>query len=142
MLHILATYAVAEETLDRVMEFGGPGLRALDMDERATLTNMATECSAKSGICEADERTASWIAERRSGSDPRALHARFVSPDAGASYDGGLHRIDLGAIEPMVARPGDPTYGVKVAGLGETRIDIAYAGSCTAGKERDLDFYA
>jgi 3-isopropylmalate/(R)-2-methylmalate dehydratase large subunit len=142
ILKILATHAVNEDTLDRVMEFGGPGLSGLDMDERATLTNMATECSAKTGICEADEETARWIAARRPGSDPRALRARFVAPDPGARYDGGVHTIDLGRIAPMVARPGDPTYGVEIADLGEIRIDIAYAGSCTAGKERDLDFYA
>ena len=142
ILQILATHAVNEDTLDRVMEFGGPGLRALDMDERATLTNMATECSAKSGICEADERTARWIADRRPGVDPRDLTRRFVAADPGAHYDGGVQRIDLGAIEPMVAKPGDPTYGIPVRELGDVGIDIAYAGSCTAGKERDLDFYA
>jgi 3-isopropylmalate/(R)-2-methylmalate dehydratase large subunit len=142
MLHVLKEYAVRELTLDRVMEFGGPGLAALDMDERATLTNMATECSAKSGICEGDALTASWIAERRAGTTPEDVAARFVAPDPGCAYDGGVHDVDLGAIEPMVARPGDPTYGVSVAALGEVAIDIAYAGSCTAGKERDLDFYA
>ncbi len=142
MLHILATHAVAEETLDRVMEFGGPGLAKLDMDERATLTNMATECSAKTGICEGDERAARWIAERRRGASARGVAARFVRADPGAEYAGGVHVIDLAEIEPMVARPGDPTYGVSIADLGEIEIDIAYAGSCTAGKERDLDFYA
>lgn len=141
ILHILATYAVKEDTLDRVMEFGGPGLLKMDMDERATLTNMATECSAKTGICEGDEVAARWIAERR-GTDPAAVSARFVAPDPGAHYHGGVHRIDLAAIRPMVAKPGDPTYGADVAALGEVKIDIAYAGSCTAGKERDLDFYA
>lgn len=141
ILHILATYAVKEDTLDRVMEFGGPGLLKMDMDERATLTNMATECSAKTGICEGDETAARWIAERR-GTDPAAVRARFVAPDPGAHYHGGVHRIDLAAIRPMVAKPGDPTYGADVAALGDVKIDIAYAGSCTAGKERDLDFYA
>jgi 3-isopropylmalate/(R)-2-methylmalate dehydratase large subunit len=142
MLQILATHAVNEDTLDRVMEFGGPGLATLEMDERATLTNMATECSAKTGICEGDEETARWIAEHRPGADARALLARFVQPDRGAHYDGGVHRLDLSLVEPMAAKPGDPTYGVRIADLGEVRIDIAYAGSCTAGKERDLDFYA
>jgi 3-isopropylmalate/(R)-2-methylmalate dehydratase large subunit len=42
----------------------------------------------------------------------------------------------------MVAKPGDPTFGVRVAELEQVKIDIAYAGSCTAGKEHDLDFYA
>ncbi len=141
ILHILATYAVREETLDRVMEFGGPGLSNLSMDERATLCNMATECSARSGICEADAATLEWLAARRSV--PRAqIEARFVRPDAGAVYAGGVHKIDLAKLEPMVAKPGDPTFGARIADLPQVDIDIAYAGSCTAGKEHDLDFYA
>ncbi len=142
ILQILATHAVNEDTLDRVMEFGGPGLATLELDERATLTNMATECSAKTGICEGDAALAEWIAARRPGTDARALAARFVTPDPGAHYAGGVHVLDLARVEPMVAKPSDPTNGAKIADLGEIRIDIAYAGSCTAGKERDLDFYA
>ena len=142
ILQILATHAVNEDTLDRVMEFGGPGLATLELDERATLTNMATECSAKTGICEGDAALAQWIAARRPGVDPKAIEARFVAPDPGAHYDGVVHRIDLSQVEPMVAKPSDPTNGAKIADLGEIKIDIAYAGSCTAGKERDLDFYA
>jgi 3-isopropylmalate/(R)-2-methylmalate dehydratase large subunit len=142
MLEILRTFAKKEQTLDRIMEFGGPGLASLSMDERATLTNMATECSAKSGICEADEVTLRWLAERRPGLSKEAIRSHFVRPDPGAEYAGGVHKIDLGALVPMVAEPGDPTYGKSITDLGEVKIDIAYAGSCTAGKEHDLDFYA
>jgi 3-isopropylmalate/(R)-2-methylmalate dehydratase large subunit len=142
ILHILKTFAVREATLDRVMEFGGPGLSSLSMDERATLTNMATECSAKSGICEADEVTTAWLAARRPGTTRAEIESRFVRPDPGAHYDGGVHAIQLADIAPMVAEPGDPTYGKDVADLPDVKIDIAYAGSCTAGKEHDLDFYA
>ncbi|MFT5051677.1 MAG: 3-isopropylmalate/(R)-2-methylmalate dehydratase large subunit [Chlamydiales bacterium] len=142
ILHILDTFAKREDTLNRVMEFGGPGLASLSMDERATLTNMATECSARSGICEADELTLQWLVERRGSDQSAALEQRFVAPDPDAHYDGGVHGIDLGAIEPSVAEPGDPTYGKSISDLGEVRIDIAYGGSCTAGKEHDLDFYA
>jgi len=142
MLHILKVHAVAEDTLDRVMEFGGPGLASLDMDERATLCNMATECTAKSGICEADAVTLEWLAQRRPHMSRQEIAARFVAPDPGAVYDGGVHTIDLSAIRPMVAKPSDPTYGATIDELGDVAIDIAYAGSCTAGKERDFDFYA
>jgi homoaconitase/3-isopropylmalate dehydratase large subunit len=142
MLHILATYAVREDTLDRVMEFGGPGLASLAMDERATLCNMATECSARSGICEADDVTLDWLAPRRPGMTRDELRAACVAPDASAQYAGGVHTIDLSAIRPMVAKPHDPTYGALVSELGEIAIDIAYGGSCTAGKEHDLDDYA
>jgi len=142
ILHILATFAVREDTLDRVMEFGGSGLASLSMDERATLCNMATECSAKSGVCEADDVTAAWLLERRADQTIEQIRARFVKPDAGAQYAGGVHTIDLTSIEPMVATPGDPTYGKPAASQRDVKIDIAYAGSCTAGKEHDLDFYA
>lgn len=150
ILFILANHAKRQETLDRVMEFGGPGLASLSMDERATLANMATECSAKSGICEGDEQTVEWIAARRTGVTKEHLRGRLVLPDAGASYAGGVHRIDLGAIEPMVATPGDPdrgipsdpTNGALVSDVGDVAIDIAYGGSCTAGKEADVDAYA
>jgi 3-isopropylmalate/(R)-2-methylmalate dehydratase large subunit len=142
ILFILSTFAVAEDTLDRVMEFGGPGLTSLSMDERATLTNMATECSAKTGICEGDDQTAEWIVARRSDYTVEELKAKFVRADEGAEYAGGVHRIDLGSIQTMVATPGDPTYGKNLAEIGEVAIDIAYGGSCTAGKEDDLDFYA
>ena len=150
MLHILLHYAREQKTLDRIMEFGGEGLLGLSMDERATLANMATECSARTGICEADEETARWIAARRPDADVAALTARFVAPDPGASYDGGVHTIDLSALEPMVADPGDPDRGIPsdptngrlVRELGEVPIDIAYGGSCTAGTEEDFDMYA
>jgi homoaconitase/3-isopropylmalate dehydratase large subunit/methylmalonyl-CoA mutase cobalamin-binding subunit len=142
ILHILDTFAKAEDTLDRVMEFGGPGLATLSMDERATLCNMATECSAKSGICEGDRLTAEWIAARRAGRTAADLQATFVAADPEAEYAGGVHRIDLASIVPMVAEPGDPTYGKAIADLPEISIDIAYGGSCTAGKDCDLDCYA
>jgi 3-isopropylmalate/(R)-2-methylmalate dehydratase large subunit len=150
MLHILLHYARDQKTLDRVMEFGGPGLAGLSMDERATLANMATECAAKTGIVEADEETFRWIAEHREAADLDDLRAGAVAPDAGATYTGGIHEIDLSAIRPMVATPGDPdrgipsdpTNGALVEAIGEVAIDIAYAGSCTAGKAADMDQYA
>jgi 3-isopropylmalate/(R)-2-methylmalate dehydratase large subunit len=150
MLHILAHHAREGLTLDRVMEFGGPGTGALSADERATLANMATECSAKAGVVECDESTIDWIASRRPGVDRETLRSKVLAPDPGAEYAGGVHVIDLGAVRPMVATPGDPargipsdpTNGALIADLGEVRIDIAYGGSCTAGKEADLDQYA
>ena len=149
MLHILLAFARPQATLNRVMEFTGPGVSTLSMDERATLANMATECTARSGIVSADEQTYRWLAEWRPGVDVARLRERTVEPDADATYAGGIHVIDLGALEPMVADPGDPdrgiasdpTNGAKVGDIGEVRIDIAYGGSCTAGKIDDLDFY-
>ena len=150
ILHILWLYAANSETLDRSMEFGGPGLTGLSMDERATLCNMATECSAKTGICEPDDLTVEWLLARRDDLNKEEMCARFVLPDKGAVYDGGVHTIDLTEIRPMVAHPGDPdkgipsdpTNGAYIDEIGEIAIDIAYAGSCTAGKDDDFSYYA
>jgi 3-isopropylmalate/(R)-2-methylmalate dehydratase large subunit len=149
MLHILLEYAKPQATLNRVMEFTGPGLRNLSMDERATLANMATECSARGAIVEADEKLLEWIASVRHGVDADALRRKAVAPDDGAEYGGGTHVIDLGTIRPMVAHPGDPDHGIPsdptngafVDEIGEVKVDIAYAGSCTAGKIDDFLFY-
>jgi 3-isopropylmalate/(R)-2-methylmalate dehydratase large subunit len=150
MLHVLAQHARRQLTLDRVMEFGGPGLRSLDPDERAVLANMATECSAKAGVVECDDATLGWIAARRPGVSLESLRGKRVAPDPGAHYAGGVHQIELSAMRPMVATPGDmargipsdPTNGAFIAELGTVPIDIAYGGSCTAGKQTDLDQYA
>ncbi len=150
ILHILWKYAANSETLDRSMEFGGAGLASLSMDERATLCNMATECSAKTGICEPDDLTVEWLLARRDEFTEEDIRAAFVLPDEGATYDGGIHTIDLSQIRPMVAHPGDPdkgipsdpTNGAYISDIGEIAIDIAYAGSCTAGKEDDFAYYA
>jgi 3-isopropylmalate/(R)-2-methylmalate dehydratase large subunit len=149
MLYILLEYAKPQLTLNRVMELTGPGLAALSPDERATLTNMATECAARTGICAADEKTIQWIGQRRPGVDLDRLRAQVVEPDPDAEYAGGIHVVDLAAMRPMVAHPGDPDHGIPsdptngafVDELGDVRIDIAYAGSCTAGKEDDFTFY-
>ncbi|HKR62187.1 MAG TPA: aconitase family protein [Thermoanaerobaculia bacterium] len=149
MLFILHTYAREQKTLDRIMEFTGPGLRTLSLDERATLANMATECTARTAIVEADEKTFEWIASIRPDADIDALRARAVSPDPDAEYAGGVHVIDLATIQPMVAHPGDPDHGIPsdptngamIDAIGDVKIDIAYAGSCTAGKVDDFLFY-
>ena len=99
MLHILLHFARPQATLNRVMEFTGPGVSTLSMDERATLANMATECTARSGIVAADEETFRWLAEHRPGVDVARLRARAVEPDADAEYAGGIHVIDLSTLE-------------------------------------------
>jgi len=149
MLHILLHFAKPQQTLNRVMEFTGPGVSSLSMDERATLTNMATECSARGAIVEANEATFEWIADYRPQADIETMRARAVGPDDDAAYAGGVHTLDLSSIQPMVAHPGDPDHGVPsdptngalVGDIGRVDIDIAYGGSCTAGKIDDFDFY-
>ena len=149
ILYILADHAREELTLNRSMEFGGPGLVSLSVDERATLCNMATECSGRTGICEADDLLFDWM-ENAQNISREHMEKMSVKPDPGARYDGGVHKIDLSEIVPMVAHPGDPdkgipsdpTNGANISDIGEVKIDIAYGGSCTAGKEDDVAYYA
>lgn len=130
--------------IGKVLEFCGAGLRSLSLDERATLTNMAVEAGGFTGIAEADERVVKAIAEARGLSEPQ-VRATIVAGDPGASYAASF-ALDLGAVEPMVATPGDPRNGVALASLlaqqGGVTIDIAYGGSCTGGKAADMDAYA
>lgn len=150
ILAILADHAREELTLNRSMEFGGPGLTSLSIDERATLCNMATECSGRTGICEADDALYDWMVSAQPHLTVEGQKARSVHPDPGAHYDGGVHVIDLSTIVPMVAHPGnpdegvpsDPTNGANICDIGQVHIDIAYGGSCTAGKEDDIAYYA
>jgi len=149
ILFILADHAREELTLNRSMEFGGPGLESLSIDERATLCNMATECSGRTGICEPDELLYEWM-ENAQSLDRDKMRQLSVIPDEGAVYHGGVHNIDLSEIVPMVAHPGnpdegipsDPTNGANISDIGSVQIDIAYGGSCTAGKEDDIAYYA
>ena len=150
ILAILADHARQELTLNRSMEFGGPGLTSLSIDERATLCNMATECSGRTGICEADDALYDWMVSAQPHLTVDGQKARSVHPDPGAHYDGGVHTIDLSSIVPMVAHPGnpdegvpsDPTNGANITDIGQVSINIAYGGSCTAGKEDDIAYYA
>ena len=151
MLHILATYAKREETLNRVMEFGGDGLFALSPDERATLANMATECSARGAVMEVDDTMLRWIADRRPGPRIEALRAKVVTPDAGRAprrrrpRDRPRERSSRWSRRPAIrtaASPAIPKNGALVQEIGKVKIDIAYGGSCTAGKRDDVDMYA
>jgi 3-isopropylmalate/(R)-2-methylmalate dehydratase large subunit len=138
-LHLLARPAIrAGAGVGKVFEFGGEVVRGLSTDERATLTNMVAELGGFTGIVEPDGETVRFVKERR-GVD--VVLEPWMRSDPGAAYSDRLH-IDCSALSPMVARPGDPGNGVPLAAVGErVRLDIAYGGSCTAGKRDDFDHY-
>jgi 3-isopropylmalate/(R)-2-methylmalate dehydratase large subunit len=104
---------------------------------------MAAEVGAFTGVVRPDEKAVEFLVSER-GLDPadvRALLEGLYSDD-GAEFE-TIIDIDAAELEPMVALPGDPGNGLFIAELGEpVRIDIAYAGSCTAGKKSDMDMYA
>jgi 3-isopropylmalate/(R)-2-methylmalate dehydratase large subunit len=134
-------YFKSGEGVGKIVEFCGAGAASLDIDERATLTNMAVEAGCVTGIVEADEVVVEYLATRRSlaRSDVRQM---IVKADRGAEYAETLE-MNLSEVVPMVATPGDPRNSVPLSSLGaEVRIDIAYGGSCTGGKCADMDMYA
>lgn len=138
-LHLLALPAMrAGAGVGRVFEFGGSAVRALRTDERATLTNMTAEMGGFTGLVEPDAETVRFLKERR-GID--FTLQPWMCSDEGATYAAHL-RVDCSRLQPMVARPGDPGRGLPLSELRETvRVDIAYGGSCTAGKREDFDAY-
>ncbi|MDI3284929.1 aconitase family protein [Polyangium sp. 15x6] len=146
MLYLLSQpFWKSGEGIGKVLEFAGDGVRAMGLDERATLTNMAVEAGGFTGIIEADEVVVDYLVKQR-GLDADAVRAKIVRADEGATYM-AVFDIDLGAIEPMVATPGDPRNGVPLRSLaevagGDVKINVAYGGSCTGGKKADMDMYA
>ena len=144
MLHLLAQpFWKSGEGIGKVLEFAGEGVRSMGLDERATLTNMAVEAGGFTGIIEADETVVDYLVKQR-GLQADAVRARIVRADPGATYMATFD-VDLGAIEPMVATPGDPRNGVPLRELnakGDVKINVAYGGSCTGGKKADMDMYA
>jgi 3-isopropylmalate/(R)-2-methylmalate dehydratase large subunit len=146
MLYLLAQpFWRSGEGIGKVLEFAGEGVRAMGLDERATLTNMAVEAGGFTGIIEADDVIVDYLVKQR-GLREEDVRARIVKADEGAEYMATFD-VDLSSIEPMVATPGDPRNGVPLRTLadvsgGDVKINIAYGGSCTGGKKADMDMYA
>ena len=102
---------------------------------------MAVEAGCVTGIIEPDETTLEYLVRMR-GLDPEVIRRSFLPSDPQAQYY-ATFEIELDAIRPMVATPGDPRNGIPISRLpGEVKIDIAYGGSCTGGKMADMDMYA
>jgi 3-isopropylmalate/(R)-2-methylmalate dehydratase large subunit len=146
MLALLARPEIkAGGAVGKVLEFSGPGLLDLSLGERATLTNMAVEAGAFTGIIAADEIVVSYLMSAR-GLDRASLERRIVRADIDANYAFEIE-IELSQVPIMVALPSDPRSGIPLSELeqrvgAEVRIDIAYGGSCTGGKTSDMDSYA
>jgi len=136
-------YIRSGKALAKVMEYSGEAIEALGVDERATMTNMAAEIGGFTGIVAPDAKVADFLAERR-GLERSRVNAMMegLYSDPGAEY---AHVIELNADEiyPMVATPGDPGNGKFIRDLHTpVPVEIAYGGTCTAGKNEDMDMYA
>ncbi|MBA7648379.1 2,3-dimethylmalate dehydratase large subunit [subsurface metagenome] len=123
--------------LYRAMEFIGPTLTEMSSEARMTITNMAIEAGAKSGIIGFDEVTKQYLDEHLKEKTDYTVY----ESDEDAEYV-GVEEFDCSAIEPMVALPHLPSGGVPIAECAGKEMDQAYIGSCTNGRIEDLRIVA
>jgi len=119
--------------LYKAMEFVGPALAEMSMEARMTITNMAIEAGAKSGIIGFDDVTKQYLDEHLKD---KKYYTVYES-DSDARYD-ATEEFDCSAIEPMVALPHLPSGGVPIGECAGKEMDQAYIGSCTNGRIEDL----
>jgi 3-isopropylmalate/(R)-2-methylmalate dehydratase large subunit len=145
MLEILRhPYIKDGHAIGQIIGYAGEAVEALSVDERATMTNMAAEVGAFTGIVAPDQKAVEYLVNERGMDRARAeALCKDLASDEDAEYV-KIIEIDASTLKPMVALPGDPGNGLYVEELGAepVRIDVAYAGSCTAGKKEDMDMYA
>lgn len=136
-------YVRSGKALAKVMEYSGEAVEALSVDERATMTNMAAEIGGFTGIVAPDDKVVEFLVERRGMSRRDAAEMiRGLASDRDAEY-AEVIELDAAEISPMVATPGDPGNGKYVRDLNTpVPVEIAYGGTCTAGKNEDMDMYA
>jgi 3-isopropylmalate/(R)-2-methylmalate dehydratase large subunit len=136
-------YVRSGKALAKVMEYAGEAVEELSVDERATMTNMAAEIGGFTGIVAPDRKVVEFLMERRGMA--RAQAEKLIDglySDPGAEY-AEVIELDAAEITPMVATPGDPGNGKYIRELNTpVPIELAYGGTCTAGKNEDMDMYA
>jgi len=144
ILAVLAMdYVRSGKALAKVIEYAGEAVEELSVDERATLTNMAAEIGGFTGIVAPDEKVVDFLVERRGMDRAQArklIEGLYSDPDAQYAQ---VIELNADEIYPMVATPGDPGNGKFVRDLNTpVPVEIAYGGTCTAGKNEDMDMYA
>ncbi|PIP19255.1 MAG: 3-isopropylmalate dehydratase large subunit [Candidatus Omnitrophica bacterium CG08_land_8_20_14_0_20_41_16] len=131
--------------LYKVMEFSGPVIRKLGMDDRFTMSNMAIEAGGRAGIIEPDGITFDYV--KRAHSQKVIAHSkrlramshelRALKSDPDASYE-KIYEWDVTALEPQVACPHLPSNVKPASELRDIRLDQVVIGSCTNGRLSDL----
>ncbi len=144
MLEILRNpYVKNGHAIGKIIEYSGEAVSSLAVDDRATMTNMAAEVGAFTGLVEPDEKVVEFLVRERQMDAAEARSSlEGLAADSGAEYEEVIE-IDAGNLRPMIALPGDPGNGMFLEELDEEiKIDIAYGGSCTGAKKADMDMYA
>ncbi len=124
----------------RAMQFDGPGVASLSMDDRMTVANMAIEAGGKNGIFPYDSRTAEYV-DARVKLNGTISRYEPVELDANQKFVYELV-VDLSKLEPTVACHPDPGQRKKAKEMSDVKLDRAYVGSCTGGKTSDFVEFA
>lgn len=130
-LHLMSLLGYEQKAIYKTIELGGPGMAALSMDARFTITNYCSDMGAKSAIVEPDEVTFAWVKHRAQ----RPFTPVRSDPDC--EYE-QVMAVDLGALEPLLACPHKLDNIKTVASQAGTRIDEAVIGTCTNGRFEDI----
>ncbi len=140
ILHIIGMIGV-DGALYRSMEFMGPGLKNLSMDDRFAMANMAIEAGAKNGIFMVDEKTKEYMQTHKTKNKEMGKHRKVYTPDKDAEYD-ETYTIDLSKIRPTVSFPHLPDNTKTIDEVGNIKIDQVVIGSCTNGRMEDMKITA
>lgn len=140
ILHIVKTLGVNGAT-NKVIEFSGDLLEDLDMDSRMTLSNMAVEAGATSGIIPPDEITLEYLwpfvkDDYPSKNEALAAFKNWHS-DNDADY-AQILKIDVSALVPLATFGNKPDQVKTISEMKGTVVDQVYIGSCTNGRLEDL----
>lgn len=126
--------------LYKVMEFSGPVIGKLGMDDRFSMSNMAIEAGARAGMIEPDNITRGYVKQATANRKPttgKKIDWQNLNSDKDAYYE-KIYEWDVSDLEPQVACPHLPS-NVKPAGeLGDVKLDQVVIGSCTNGRISDL----
>ena len=135
ILHVIGEIGFDGATY-RAMQFDGPGVASLSMDDRMTIANMAIEAGGKNGIFPFDARTAEYVDARTRLNNTKT---KYDPADADADQKFVYESVvDLSKLEPTVACHPDPGQRKLAKEMGNLRLDRAYVGSCTGGKTSDF----
>ncbi len=131
MLHMVGRFGMNGGQYQAV-EFCGPAVKALSMQERMTLSNMSAELGAQVGLIAPDETTRSWLKDAGvEAGDLTHWHTDDAAPHT-------RHTFDASTLSPFVAAPHSPANADVVGCYQGTRVDVAYIGACTGAKLDDL----
>lgn len=130
---------------NKVIEFCGPVIDAMTMDQRMTLCNMAIEAGGTSGICAPDQVTVDYlwpfIKDEFNSKDEALSSYRRFAPDSDAVYTDTIV-MDAGTLQPVVTFGYKPDQVKPVSEMEKTKVDQVYIGSCTNGRFEDLEIAA